>query len=285
MNSLQDIGINQALQIVLLVRSYSAQLVWRRTNLFSQLSLYHILLEDRGVHQTCPYLHQRHYVLHHLKSLTQLAWAEELQIPFSTQFLAFRSRCVPNPPITQCLLADNRLKLHIDYLCSQSTLLRGLFAGANPLDLINAAPIDPTEKSTLPFSVPANRLPRVLPSTTSHPNVFLPVPDPTSFHLLVHWMYFGHTRFIDDCLDRGIVHLTGITKNAEYLGLPQQLLDYLHRWVKMPFYGEYSSDEVSDSEPFYRSDDSMDVDEEPMRGRTQTTRHLTHLQKAEKSFH
>lgn len=98
-------------------------------------------------------------------------------------------------------------------------------------------------------------------------------------------MYFGHTQFIDDCLDRGIVHLAGITKNAEYLGLPQQLLDYLRRWVKMPFYGEYSSDEESESESYYPSDDSMDVDEEPRRGRTQTTRHLTHLSNAETSSH
>ena len=285
MNSLQDIGINQALQIVLLVRSYSAQLVWRRTNpLFPVVPIPHPIGRPRGApdmplftpEALCPAPSQKPDPAGMGRRVTD-------PILNAVPRVSFKVRT--ESPITQCLLADNRLKLHIDYLCSQSTLLRGLFAGANPLDLINAAPIDPTEKSTLPFSVPANRLPRVLPSTTSHPNVFLPVPDPTSFHLLVHWMYFGHTRFIDDCLDRGIVHLTGITKNAEYLGLPQQLLDYLHRWVKMPFYGEYSSDEVSDSEPFYRSDDSMDVDEEPMRGRTQTTRHLTHLQKAEKSFH
>lgn len=96
-------------------------------------------------------------------------------------------------------------------------------------------------------------------------------------------MYFGHTEFIDDCLDRGIVHLAGITKNAEYLGLPDTILRHLRQWVKMPFYSEYSSD-GEDMSSYYPSDEEMDMsmdedDEKPRRGRPTTTRHLSHSSK------
>jgi len=183
-------------------------------------------------------------------------------------------------------------KLHVDYLSAQSPLLRGLFAGANPLDLINAAKgpskADPgcsngSRKSALPFDVPENRLPRLLPSNPVHPTLFLPVPDPTSFHLLVHWMYFGHTHYISDCLDRGVVQLPGISRNVAYLGLADKAVGkFLRRWERdwrkrycppSPPYG----DESSDSEDLaYSTDDDMDVDdEEPRRGRPTDTRKLS----------
>ncbi|KAF7967520.1 hypothetical protein HWV62_34010 [Athelia sp. TMB] len=178
-------------------------------------------------------------------------------------------------------------KLHMDYLSAQSPLLRGLFAGANPIDLINAARgpsgSDPgrtaSRKPALPFDVPENRLPRLLPSHPAHPTLFLPVPDPTSFHLLVHWMYFGHTHYIADCLDRGVVQLPGISRNVAYLGLADKAVGkFLRRWERewrrrnfppSPPYG----DESSGSE---ESDDDMDVDEEDSRrGRPTDTRRLS----------
>jgi len=183
-------------------------------------------------------------------------------------------------------------KLHMDYLSAQSTFLRGLFAGANPLDLLNAtAPADSNQechfsprKESLPFNVPANRLPRLLPSSPTHPTLFLPVPDPTSFHILIHWMYFGRTEYIEDCLNRGIIQLPGITRNVAYLGLPDDLIGkFLRRWERAwtkrhlppsPPYGDDS--ESSDGEDYsYTSDEDVDM-EEPQRGRTVTTRHLSH---------
>lgn len=184
-------------------------------------------------------------------------------------------------------------KLHVDYLSAQSTFLRGLFAGANPLDLLNAAaPVDPIEerhlKASLPFDVPANRLPRLLPSSPTHPTLFLPVPDPTSFHLLVHWMYFGHTECIEDCLNRGMVQLPGILKNVAYLGLPETMSKFLRRWERAwkkshlppsPPYDDES--ESSDGEEHLSSNaEDMNVDsEEQRRGRTLTPRHLSQTRK------
>jgi len=188
-------------------------------------------------------------------------------------------------------------KLHMDYLSSQSTFLRGLFAGTNPLDLLIAtAPADSNQerhftpqKESLPFNVPANRLPRLLPSSPTHPTLFLPVPDPTSFHILVHWMYFGRTEYIEDCLNRGIVHLPGITRNVAYLGLPDDRIGkFLRRWERawrkrhLPPSPPSEDDNLESSdgeESSYLSDEDMDM-EGPQRGRSSATRHLSHICKA-----
>lgn len=124
------------------------------------------------------------------------------------------------------------LNLHIDYLSAQSTFLRGLFSGASPLDLINTTSKTNSQSRTPPtrFTVPANRLPRLLPSSPGHPILLLPVPDPTSFHLLVHWIYFGRTDFIEDCLNRGVIQWEGIARNVEYLGFPTDIKIFLGRW-------------------------------------------------------
>jgi hypothetical protein len=178
----------------------------------------------------------------------------------------------------------------VDYLSSQSTFLRGLFAGVNPLDLINnaKAPADPNQecrKASFPFDVPANRMPRLLPSPSTHPTLFLPVPDPTSFHLLVHWMYFGHTECIEDCLDRGIVQFPGIMKNVIYLGLPDDTIgNFLRHWERawkrshLPPTPPYDDDSESsdEGEEYMSSTDDEDMDmEEPRRGRAVTTRQLS----------
>ena len=81
------------------------------------------------------------------------------------------------------------------YLLVQIPLTSSM--GENAQYRIDAGGWFSVRKEPLPFDVPVNRLPRLfylpLPRT---PVLFLPVPDPTSFHLLVHWMYFGHTNYI-----------------------------------------------------------------------------------------
>ncbi|KIK98098.1 hypothetical protein PAXRUDRAFT_824283 [Paxillus rubicundulus Ve08.2h10] len=121
------------------------------------------------------------------------------------------------------------LQLHMDYLSAKSSFFRGLFSGASPLDLIQSLHISARRSST-PLRVPQNRLPRLLPSTTSHPVVFLPVPDPSSIHLLFHWMYFGSTDHIESCLDQGTIQWEGLARNVEYLGLSTEIKVFLGRW-------------------------------------------------------
>ncbi|KAG1743927.1 hypothetical protein EDD22DRAFT_982094 [Suillus occidentalis] len=182
-----------------------------------------------------------------------------------------------------------KLRLHMDYLSSHSTLLRGLFSGASPNDLIHASTTQPRHP---PLHVPESRLPSLLPS--SHPTLFLPVPDPSSIHLIFHWMYFGQTALMEDCLNRGVVHWEGIARNVEYLGLPTDIKVFLGRWYKnwlLPAHSRpaYTYDDDSDIEleldddnsddDDYSSVSSDDVDAiaEFERGRTRTIRPLTRL--------
>lgn len=102
-----------------------------------------------------------------------------------------------------------------------------------------------------------------MPSLPSHPILFLPVPDPTSFYLLVHWIYFGDTRHIDHCLHQGIIQWEGIARNVEYLGLSTEIKIFLGRW-----YGRWlhtgqareEDDHDDDSDTLYSGDDNMDND-------------------------
>ncbi|TFK30036.1 hypothetical protein FA15DRAFT_663362 [Coprinopsis marcescibilis] len=119
------------------------------------------------------------------------------------------------------------LELHMDYLSAHSTYLRSLFSGALPLDLMYAQ--SPPRSSTS-SSIPPDRLPRLMPSSPDHPILFLPVPDPSSIHLLFHWMYFGDVSFIAECLRSGKIQWEGIARNVEYLGLSSEIKLFLGRW-------------------------------------------------------
>ncbi|KAF7337937.1 hypothetical protein MVEN_02017000 [Mycena venus] len=204
------------------------------------------------------------------------------------------------------------LKLHVDYLSAHSTFLRGLFSGASTLDLISSAALSEAPSRPSPsgqFSVPENRLPRLMPCSPDHPILFLPIPDPSSIHLLVHWMYFGSTSYIEDGLNNGSVEWEGIARNVEYLGLPAEIKVFLGRWYASWLHaqrgGRYGSDEEeedddeADTETVYYSDDddqsddaedsspapasvdlnaaiaADDTDDAPKRGRTRTTRPLS----------
>jgi len=119
------------------------------------------------------------------------------------------------------------MQLHIDYLSAHSSYLRGLFSGALPIDLFySSAP--PTSSSP----IPPERLPRLMPSSPDHPILFLPVPDPSSFYVLVHWMYFGDFTYIQQCLHQGAIQWEGIARNAEYLGLSAEIKIFLGNWYR-----------------------------------------------------
>jgi len=125
-------------------------------------------------------------------------------------------------------------QLHIDYLSAQSTLLRALFSGASPLDLIQPA-AQPSPQAAGRPSISASvaaRLPRLLPSPSDHPIVYLPIPDPASFPYLVSWMYFGDTTALDNALQRRVIHWDGLARNVEYLGMPEELKRFLGRWYR-----------------------------------------------------
>jgi hypothetical protein len=186
-------------------------------------------------------------------------------------------------------------QLHVDYLSAHSSYLRRLFSGASPLHLINtddsSNPGTPTLTPSGRFTIPTNRLPRLMPSSPDHPILLLPVPDPTSFHLLVHWMYFGDTRFIDECLSQRTIEWEGIARNVEYLDLSTEIKIHLGRWYARWLHSErdqcaleddsdtaYSDgDDGADDSTLSGLDESFQSDDEKevYRGRTRMTRPLS----------
>ena len=98
-----------------------------------------------------------------------------------------------------------------------------------------------------------------MPCSPDHPILFLPVPDPTTFHLLVHWMYFGDFTHIQKYLHEGTIQWEGIARNVEYLGLNSEIKIFLgnwyHAWLNPD--REPEIDCFSDGDESDESDDSM----------------------------
>ncbi|KLO19173.1 hypothetical protein SCHPADRAFT_818575 [Schizopora paradoxa] len=126
-------------------------------------------------------------------------------------------------------------KLHLDYLLAQSSLFRALLNGRSPLDhLTPSSPESPTTPPLFPehahLSVPPNRVPRILPSTSTHPTILLPLPHPESFPALVHYMYFGTTAALEEALNKRLFRWDDVVRNVEYLGMRTQVKVFLGRW-------------------------------------------------------
>lgn len=224
----------------------------------------------------------------------------------------------------------------MDYLSAHSTLFRGLFSGTSPIDLVPSTSSSPQttprgsllhlpyspdapSSSTRPSSARglpiAPLLPRLLPSSPTHPTIYLPVPDPSSLRLLIHYMYFGSTTYIEEALDEGTVTWEGLARNVEFLGMGMDVKVCLGRWYgrwkrgrggdshnRMEVdYDDYSdSDEDDDSycdsdeedgmlayssatSASAMDEDSMDIEDslkrtklDAPRGRQRTTRRLGH---------
>ncbi|KAG6854728.1 hypothetical protein C0991_002441 [Blastosporella zonata] len=150
-----------------------------------------------------------------------------------------------------------RSQLHVDYLSAHSSYIRALLTGANPLDLVHTT----TDTYNGPqadhrYSVPANRMPHLLPGPSNRPTLYLPVPDPSSFHLIIHWMYFGDTTYMEQCLSQKLVHWEGIARNAEYLGVSSELRMFLKLW----YYQDSCAAEDSDT-AYSESDGDDEMDE------------------------
>ncbi|KAI0094069.1 hypothetical protein BDY19DRAFT_902734 [Irpex rosettiformis] len=180
------------------------------------------------------------------------------------------------------------MKLHMDYLSAHSTLLRSLLSGASPLDIIPSVasspqttprdsffhlPLPPLDSHRLSPKPSAARglpiaplLPRLLPSSPDHPMIYLPVPDPSSLRLLIHYMYFGSLTYIEDALDDGTASWEGMARNVEFLGMGMEIKICLGRWYgrwrrgreagESSYAGadaEYDSD--SDDDSYVDSDD------------------------------
>jgi len=96
-------------------------------------------------------------------------------------------------------------------------------------------------------SVPTDHLPCLMPCSPNHLILFLPVPDLTSFHVLVHWMYFGDFTYIQECLHHGSIQWEGIACNIEYLRLNANIKNFLGNWYYAWLDRNCQDQECSDS--------------------------------------
>ncbi|KAJ3567015.1 hypothetical protein NP233_g6636 [Leucocoprinus birnbaumii] len=151
-------------------------------------------------------------------------------------------------------------KLHMDYLSAHSSYLRSLFSGACAMDLINSRSSLSSE-SVPQYSVPSDRLPKLLSSVHEHPVLYLPVPDPTSFHLLIHWMYFNQLNVISEALHDGSIQWEGIARNVEYLGLSADIKLFLSKWYHTWLAMDAMEDEDSECDSDTDCNESDDEDD------------------------
>ncbi|KAH8117039.1 hypothetical protein DFH11DRAFT_1146447 [Phellopilus nigrolimitatus] len=140
-------------------------------------------------------------------------------------------RRVTEPATSVARVTRMTSKLHIDYLLAQSSLFRDLFSGRPPRDPLSpACPDSPNTPPILPRGVPQHRLPHILASPSAHPVIHLPLPDPSSFPHLVHFMYFGTLTVLEAALDSGQVRWADVVRNVEYLGMRTRVKSFLGRW-------------------------------------------------------
>ncbi|KAG8972588.1 hypothetical protein FRC05_009821 [Tulasnella sp. 425] len=153
----------------------------------------------------------------------------------------------------------------VEYLTAQSTPIRQVLAEAagyippvnassdsiatpppdSPPSSSASSPTNPFPHSFFrfsPHSYPRVIYPKSTPSSTPSstptpqqqaaasqkgPIIVLPVPDPQSFPLLIHYMYHGKMDAIERTLREGQVSWEGLVRNVEYLGLRDDVKRYL----------------------------------------------------------
>ncbi|THU78484.1 hypothetical protein K435DRAFT_811511 [Dendrothele bispora CBS 962.96] len=163
-----------------------------------------------------------------LHNSTQIYWdqADLADCTIVTHGLNFRApprfsssnRSVSEPPLNSSYPSIS-FKVHSRHLIAKSALFRDFFAGLSTVDLLNTT-----------ASSGAIQLPRVLPdSTPFHFIISLPVPDPSSIHLLIDWIYSDKTEGIESALKERSVAWDALARNAEYLQLTSDMTLLLHK--------------------------------------------------------
>ncbi|OCF35819.1 hypothetical protein I316_02312 [Kwoniella heveanensis BCC8398] len=132
--------------------------------------------------------------------------------------------------LEQCLV----FPLHKDYLTTQSVLFRTLL-NSQAAQISNPPPRD--DNGRLLFQSPVIRGAKVLPTRADRPKaLYVPLPDPASFGVILHWLYWHDADHFNHCLSKGLVTWQGVIRNIEYLSLDNEIKllagKWWKRWVK-----------------------------------------------------
>nr|XP_018261802.1 uncharacterized protein I303_06247 [Kwoniella dejecticola CBS 10117]OBR83960.1 hypothetical protein I303_06247 [Kwoniella dejecticola CBS 10117] len=128
--------------------------------------------------------------------------------------------------LEQCLV----FPLHKDYLTTQSVLFRTLL-NSQAAHMANPPPRD--EEGRLIFQSPVIRGAKVLPTRSDRPKaLYVPLPDPSSFGVILHWLYWHDIDHFNHCLSKGLVTWQGVIRNIEYLSLDNEIKLLAGKWWK-----------------------------------------------------
>ncbi|WVR09298.1 hypothetical protein IAU60_006363 [Kwoniella sp. DSM 27419] len=128
--------------------------------------------------------------------------------------------------LEQCLV----FPLHRDYLTTQSALFRTLL-NCSAAQLPEPVPRD--DSGRLVFQSPIVRGAKVLPTKAERPKaLYVPLPDPASFAVILHWLYWHDADHFNHCLSKGMVTWQGVIRNIEYLSLDNEIKLLAGRWWK-----------------------------------------------------
>jgi hypothetical protein len=153
----------------------------------------------------------KEYILHRLRHLAPHYWNKP-ETADCTIVIHDTSKPQSAAQGKRTSVCRRSFEAHIDYLCSQSRLLRRFFGGSILGSTLNG------------------RAPHFLSPSNSHPVVYLPLPDPASFELILHWMYHGSIKNIEFALNDGTVTWEGLARNVEFLDIRDDMRQFLGHW-------------------------------------------------------
>ncbi|KAL7416473.1 hypothetical protein BDY24DRAFT_412657 [Mrakia frigida] len=129
--------------------------------------------------------------------------------------------------------SSTTFNVHLGYVAYQSSVLHNEFMGRpNPTFRSSA----PSSYSTpLPSPPPSPNFP---PSPLGarrdldfdKPTIHLTLPDPSSFDLILHFLYWGNAAVVADALDGGVYSCEGLIDNLRVLGIDSPLKAIVGRW-------------------------------------------------------
>lgn len=180
-----------------------------------------------------------------------------------------RVRAVPITPTsaggTRAPLRTLAFEVHKDYLVQQSSLFRAVLS-----------------EGPKPPSAFEMRGCRILTTAPGAPlDIIVPIPDPSSLGILLHWLYWGDREALETALNENPLKLKGMIANVNFLGLDQRTRQavgrYWRRWAapsanarhRPVDRGSHIDDEPDvcspeiKQEPVLHSDDSMMIDLKP----------------------
>ncbi|KAK8854496.1 hypothetical protein IAR55_003234 [Kwoniella newhampshirensis] len=124
---------------------------------------------------------------------------------------------------------------HRDYLTPQSTMFHTLL---NSPAGRSRGPIPRDAEGRLVWDTPIIKGAKVMPTQPGQPKaLYVPLPDPDSFLVCLHWMYWHDRDYINHCLSSSTITWQGFVRNIDYLGLDEDIKritgDWWKRWVKV----------------------------------------------------